>query len=113
MIKEVGSRVGAIQSMTTTTVHLYGYGVYDGEHEPPFGPFEMPKEEHEKAVKTMKEAGQLPPDYVWKNPRISLDNGGIVWGCQCWWGSEEAVKEQIEGKTVVMVESDGGSSSNE
>lgn len=30
------------------------------------------------------------------NPKIKLDNGSIVWGCQCWWGPEEEIKAKYQ-----------------
>lgn len=101
MKAQVGTRVGAILSATSDTVHFLGYGVYDGEHEPPFGPFGMPKEEHDKIINEMKSSGQLPADYAWKNPRITLDDGRIVWGTQCWWGPEETIRQKIGSRHVV------------
>jgi hypothetical protein len=29
------------------------------------------------------------------NPKIKLDIGGIVWGCECWWGPEGEIKERM------------------
>lgn len=95
-----GERVGAVLSATETTVQLLGFGVYDGEHEPPFGPFGTSKEECDAEIADMKAKGQLPADYVFTNPRITLDDGRIVWGAQCWWGKEEAIKKWIGDRTV-------------
>ena len=97
----VGARVGALLSANNTEVHLLGFGVYDGEQEPPFGPMGAPKEDYEAVLKEMKDAGQVPADYIWKNPRITLDNGRVVWGCQCWWGPEESIRRRIEGLKII------------
>ena len=75
---EVGARVGAIQSADELEVRLYGYGVYDGD------------KEH--------------PDLGFPNPRITLDDGRIVWGCECWWGPEEKVKKLIGKRAVKIVQ---------
>ena len=75
---KVGDRVGAIQKCDTSTVYLYGYGVYDGDME--------------------------HPDIRCPNPRITLDNGKIIWGLACWWASEEDVKSIIGTREVVNVE---------
>lgn len=72
---KAGSRVGAILSSTDEAVHLIGYGVYDGDFE--------------------------HPGWGFPNPRITLDNGNIVWGCECWWGDEEKVKASIAGRKVI------------
>lgn len=101
---EVGGRIGAVLKMDAETVHLLGYGIYEGDHEPPFGPLGFSKAEHDKVVTEMKADGRLPADYVWVNPRLLLDDGRIVWGAQCWWGGEEAVRRQIGERTVVHAE---------
>ena len=47
---------------------------------------------------------EVPPEDITKyglenpkleNPKLVLDNGDIVWGCECWWGSEKAVEASI------------------
>ena len=37
------------------------------------------------------------------NPRLDLDGGGTVWGCECWWMPEEKFLEFVGAKTVVYV----------
>ena len=88
MSRKIGDRVGAILSVKGDTVEFYGYGVYAGE-EVPHG-----------AAGWMAEAA-IEADL--KNPKIDLDLGGTVFGCECWWGSEEKVLTILEGKKVVMV----------
>lgn len=83
-----GGRVGAIESATEEEVRFYGFGVYVGDEVPPPG------------------VGLWGVDYhelQHTNPRIDLDDGGTVWGCQCWWGSEERVRREIGDRRVVMV----------
>lgn len=74
---EIGARVGAIRAMTEHVVELFGYGVFEGNLE--------------------------HPEFGFPNPRLKLDDGRTVWGAECWWGGEEAVKQRIEGKRVVRV----------
>jgi len=74
----IGDKVGAIQSADKETVRFYGYGTYKGE--------------------------QDHPEYGFPNPKIELDNGKVVWGCECWWASENKVKEMIGDRKVVVVE---------
>jgi hypothetical protein len=81
MPRVIGERVGAMQRADPSTVYLFGYGVYDGDHQPP-DEFGVP----------------------FPNPRITLDNGKVVWGCECWWGSEERIKQEIGARTVVEVD---------
>jgi hypothetical protein len=79
-MRDVGSRVGCIKKADDKEVHIYGYGVYEGDFKNP-------------------DAGGLFGAI--DNPRIKLDSGDIVWGRECWWGPEEKVKESIGGRTVV------------
>lgn len=81
--------MGAIMSADEKKVHLFGYGVYKGREVPPPGITLLGMDLHE--------AG-LP------NPRIDLDNGQVVWGCMCWWGPEEVVREVIGDREIVMVD---------
>lgn len=69
-MKKQGDRIGAILSAKDNMVKFLGYGVYLGE--------------------------ETPPDLPIPNPKLQMDNGAIVWGYQCWWGGESAVKSQIE-----------------
>jgi len=112
-----GSRVGAIRDADNEIVHLFGYGVYEGDFElpdnarTPFGsvseirvgmcehfgysagtPVEQWGEEHQKMFKRAT-----------TNPRIKLDSGSVVWGCQCWWASEEDVKKSVGDRKVEIV----------
>lgn len=79
-----GSRVGALLSVqqSANTAELFGYGVYDGHRDPP----------------------AHAPEWLGKNPHITLDNGKEVWGFECWWGPEDEVKQCLEGMTVTNVD---------
>ena len=79
----VGSRVGAIQSSDEEAVRLYGYGVYEGDQ-------------------PLDRDDCLAPR-GFPTPRIRLDSGDVVWGCQCWWGSEESVRKNIGERRVELV----------
>jgi hypothetical protein len=76
----IGDRIGAILSADGSTVNLLGYGVYAGDEIPPTG---------------------FAHDAGIKNPKLQLDNGKVVWGQECWWGSEQAVKNSIGDRVVV------------
>ena len=81
-----GARVGAIASANKDEVQFFGYGVYEGDKELPgdiLGPF-----------------GSMEGH---RNPKIALDGGGVVWGCECWWGPEEDVKKSIGDRRVVSI----------
>lgn len=83
---KIGDRVGAIQSANKETVKLYGFGTYQGDEVPP------------------KEVDSFLSELGLYNPKIVLDNGKVVWGCQCWWGSEEKVKTMIGNRKVEVVD---------
>jgi len=38
------------------------------------------------------------------NPKIVLDSGKVVWGCQCWWTDESKTEAIIGGRKVVNME---------
>lgn len=85
-MNKIGDRVGAILSTKGDEIHFLGWGVYEGN----FLPVE--------AVGWLAEelcARQRP------NPRIRLDSGKVVYGCECWWGGEEKIKEQLSKFKVV------------
>lgn len=84
-----GDRVGAILSGSEEGIKFLGYGTYVGDEVPEGAAGWMADGLREHAV---------------KNPKIELDNGSIVWGCECWWGAEEAIKQRLEGATVIEVD---------
>lgn len=68
-----GERVGALLSVADGVVKLLGYGVYDGDF--------------------------VPPDPIGvgvPNPRLTLDDSQVVWGCECWWGPEADIARKVE-----------------
>ena len=91
MARTIGQRVGAISHTDDKNVYVFGFGTYQG--------YEVPPED-------IKFFG-LPIRHT--NPKILLDSGKVVWGCECWWGDEESVKRTIDthvadGKTLVEVD---------
>ena len=86
MKADIGDRVGAIVSLKGDEAVMFGYGVYAGGDEIPppgiIGPFN---------------------EYGITNPKILLDSGEIVWGCECWWGAEEKIRALVEGKAIRTV----------
>ena len=88
---KVGERVYAIRNSDEETIYAYGPGVYAGLQKPPVG--------------TRTCFGVIDEDWpeTYVNPRIDLDNGGVVWGCQCWWGPEDEVSRSFGDRKVVIV----------
>ena len=89
---KIGERVGAILSANDDVVKLLGFGVYAGDFKPDVPCLGFSPEE-------------LPDGFV--NPKIQLDDGRVVWGCQCWWGTEDSVCGMIDGRKVITVGIDG------
>lgn len=78
---KIGERAGAILSAKNNVVEFLGYGVYVGD--------EIPTEA----------CSDIADDLIalkLTNPKIQLDNGEIVYGCECWWGPEDDLKEKIK-----------------
>jgi len=88
MRHEIGDRVGAIQSANKEEVRLLGYGTFGGYKVPPLESGGMG-------------AGLHHAGYA--NPFIKLDSGEEVFGCECWWGPEDKVKEMIGERPVINV----------
>lgn len=63
-----GERVIALADVTGNVVRFFGAGKYSGDHVPPAN------------------AGGL--NFGIPNPKIDLDDGKTVWGCESWWGPE-------------------------
>lgn len=85
---DILDRVGAIQSENDDgSVNFFGYGRYIGDQPAPDG----------ITLMGVDISGR-------KNPKILLDSGKFVWGFQCWWGPEDQVRSQIEGKIIHIVD---------
>lgn len=85
-----GDRVGAILSSKNGVVKFIGYGKYVGDT--------IPKEAVGFMAMALKESKTV-------NPKIELDSGKVVYGCECWWGSESKVKEILDNsKEIVNVD---------
>lgn len=82
---EIGTRVGAILGGSNEEVEFLGYGKYMGEDIP---------------IEAIGFMADLIRDTKRKNPKIELDSGEVVYGCECWWGSEEKVKSMLKNKKV-------------
>jgi hypothetical protein len=74
---KVGARVGAILEVNENNVKFFGYGKYVGDFVP------------QEAVGFL---ATFFKDTQKKCPKIELDSGKIVYGCECWWEEEEKVK---------------------
>ena len=89
--RRVGDRVGAVSHANELEAFVYGFGVYAGD--------EIPLTAAGWMGEALRQAG-VP------NPKLILDNGDVVWGCECWWGSEESVRRRLGDRTIVTVSID-------
>jgi len=96
---EEGERVGAILKATDEKVYLFGYGTYSEEIPPP-------DPQGKRGMVDFVHSANVT------NPKLTMDDGTVVWGCECWWGREEEVKKFIGHRIVEVVkppyELDGG-----
>lgn len=86
---KVGSRVGAIAEQNEEGTLFFGYGVYEGDFK-----IEDP---------TIYMMGFQVASMDIINPRIRLDNGDVVWGCESWWAPEEEVQQLLEDEKVEII----------
>lgn len=77
---KIGDRVGCFLSVVHGTGLLLGYGTYVGNEVPP-------NEGHTSLTAYLSGERRA-------NPKIVLDSGEVVWGCECWWGPEDEIKEE-------------------
>lgn len=87
-------RVGAVLSSNEEHINFLGWGEYVGDEVPPADT------DPESFLQMLHDNG-IP------NPKIVLDNGSVVWGCQCWWGPEQKMLEWIDSRKLVIVDVDG------
>ena len=87
---KIGERVGVVLSATPDEVRMLGFGTYAGE--------EVPAEGCGGWI------GETLREYGRNNPKLQLDNGDVVYGCECWWGPEAEVRKRFMcGRTIVEV----------
>jgi len=85
----IGNRVFAFQHATEDTVYFFGYGTYLGEEEP--------YKDAGGLASVLRESGM-------KNPKIMLDSGDVVWGCECYWGPAWRFDEKYKNYKIVNVD---------
>ena len=85
-MSESGERVYVVSRETEGTVYVYGWATHVGSEKYPGGPGLC-----RKGV---------------NNPRLNLENGGWVYGCESWWGpaTEAEITGWIGGRTVVVMD---------
>lgn len=79
MPSQPGIRVGALMSADKDTAYLFGYGVFEGYRKP------------NPALQVQIFGERMEHE----NPCILLDSGKRVFGCECWWGPEDKIRELV------------------
>jgi hypothetical protein len=87
---QIGDRVIAVASKKDNKVFSFGSGIYMGELVPEF-------EGERGSMADMLKQLKRP------NPTIKLDIGDLIYGCECWWGSETKMLEQFASCEVEII----------
>jgi len=87
---KIGERVVAISHSDDETIWLFGFGVYEGDFVP------------EEVGGPLGVLGEMCREMNRGNPRIRLDNGKVIYGCECWWIPEEKTTLDTKKKVVVL-----------
>lgn len=90
MATKIGERVTAILSVDGVgrKVYMLGEGIYSGNEIP-----------HDAAGPM----ASMLVQYGMPSPKIDLDSGEVVYGCECWWGPVAQVQAQYAGFTIIPV----------
>lgn len=76
-----GARVLAVVSIVNNVALVLGEGTYVGDEVPDA---------------TLYPHLRMFSDNKIANPRINLDSGDTVWGCECWWGDVTQMQKRLE-----------------
>jgi hypothetical protein len=112
---QVGDRVVAICDSSEGLIRIFGYGVYEGDF--PHPSRQALCDDDTRAL--LRRSGQDAPDSldvskltekfnkaIMNNPRIKLDSGQTVWGCECWWGPVKEFEKESQGLRIETVDID-------
>jgi hypothetical protein len=98
---KIGDRVGAVLSVSKEEGVLFlGYGIYEGD----FYPEEAIGFFADCKKKMIAEGKAKKTDDWMTNPRIRLDNGKVVYGCECWWGNIDLEDYVKKGYKIINVD---------
>lgn len=87
---EIGDNICAVLKADSKNVYVIGYGTYLGE--------EIPDKDITGQIATMLRNAKAT------NPKLEMEDGTIVWGCECWWGDVESAIEMMGGRKVIQVD---------
>lgn len=116
---EPGTRVFVILRVEEHAVFAFGMGTYVGVHDCPymtaatpdqlraialaFGDKDFVKLNDEQVELEVQKLADTLPAVVGKNPKIELDRGGHVWGCEAWWQVANSPQEVLQDQHWVLV----------
>lgn len=89
MTLKKGDRAGAILGHGDGVVMLIGYGTYLG--------MQYPLEAAGGRAEMLRKGNH-------KSPAIKLDDGQVVYGCECWWASEDQIRRAISSHPELRVD---------
>ena len=75
-----GTRIMAVLNEDDKTIKLLGSGKYVGYY--------------------------IHPQLNIVNPKMELDDGKVVWGCECWWGEEDKMKQMLQDRNKEIIKVD-------
>ena len=84
------TRICAVLKADDKDVYLIGYGSYVGD--------EIPDNN------TVGPMAEILKQAKIKNPKLVMDDGSIVWGCECWWGDVDVANEFMGKRNIVHVD---------
>lgn len=87
-MRKIGDRIFALSHTDETKAYVFGEGTYAGEA--------VPLEAIGVFANAMKDMGI-------KSPKIELNNGEVVYGCECWFGDVKLMLKKIGDKEHVQI----------
>lgn len=100
---EIGTKIGAFIQTENNIVYFLGWGIYLGDFINPYE-YKLNKEQAFKQLGNdcteleIKTYSILNKQFVNKIPKFQLDNGDIIWACECTWGLEEEINNILKNR---------------
>jgi hypothetical protein len=87
-LPRIGDRLGVLYCLTDHAAYVLGGGVYLGREVPP---------------PDIRCCGRIPYSSGLPMPKIQLDQGGIVWGCEAYWAHETVLLSHIGNRPQILI----------
>ncbi len=82
-----GDKIFAVTHGDDDNIYFLGFGVFEGEEIPEEGTVGMMA-----SLLRMREQ---------KNPKLVLDNGDSIWGCECYWGPADQFRSFANMRKII------------